>query len=220
MKKLLGYFLCVMLLVFGFAPSAWTDSFTLQGVNYPSQISADVDFNYSYVGDNSYADGTFNISITNTSSITSSLTAFAWNIPESVGISGASSFGNPTGWGFVVSNDGINTPGQFGKFDSAGITGPNFNGGNVADGIPQGSTFNFEFGIKGSGLDLSASDFLNTLSAPGPGQSNPQNFIARFQGLPDGGSDVAVVPEPTTIVLLGFGMVGLLGFGRKRFKKK
>jgi hypothetical protein len=220
MKKLLGCFLCVMLLVFGFTPTAWTLSFDLQGVNYPSQISALVDFNYSYVGDNAYADGTFNISITNTSSIASSLTAFAWNIPEGVGISGFSSFGNPPNWGGILTDDGINTPGQFGKFDIAGITGPNFNGGNVADGIPMGSTFNFEFGLSGSGLDLLASDFLNTFSAAEPGNYDPQYFIARFQGIgPCDLSDVGVVPEPATILLLGSGLAGLAGFGRKRFKK-
>jgi hypothetical protein len=32
-------------------------------------------------------------------------------------------------------------------------------------------------------------------------------------------SDVAPVPEPSTIVLMGLGLVGLAGFGRKKFKK-
>ena len=27
------------------------------------------------------------------------------------------------------------------------------------------------------------------------------------------------VPEPGTILLLGFGLIGLVGFGRKKFKK-
>ena len=35
-----------------------------------------------------------------------------------------------------------------------------------------------------------------------------------------GGPEVSPVPEPTTLVLLGAGLVGLVGVGRKKFFKK
>ena len=36
----------------------------------------------------------------------------------------------------------------------------------------------------------------------------------------DGGSGLNPVPEPTTLMLLGSGLVGLAGYGRKKFFKK
>jgi hypothetical protein len=39
------------------------------------------------------------------------------------------------------------------------------------------------------------------------------NFVNAFQ---EGGAELSTVPEPTTIVLLGSGLVGLAGFLRRR----
>jgi len=34
-----------------------------------------------------------------------------------------------------------------------------------------------------------------------------------------GGNGASAVPEPATLILLGSGLVGLAGYGRKKFKK-
>jgi hypothetical protein len=195
--------------------------FDLKGVN-DSNLSAHVDFDYTP------STGTISIDIKNTSLFGGGpdprLTAFAFNVPEPV--TGVSNFSGSSGWGAFFNEDSINTPGKFGYFDIAGITGPNFNGGNANDGIARNSTYSFNFVLTGSGLEgLQASDFLNQYSADPKNKEDEQYFIARFQrtGANGNGSDVAVptgspVPEPATMLLLGTGLAGLAGF-RKKLKK-
>lgn len=153
------------------------------------------------------------------------LTSFAFNSPTKV--TGIDTFTSSNdGWSYSYSPGNINTPGQFGLFDIAGLTGPDFNGGSPNDGIPRGQTFSFSFTLQGTDLgSLSEMSFLSLLSDLGQrGNPDPQYFIGRFQqtGQDGEGSDVATpsnlvpVPEPGTMVLLGAGLLGLAIFGKRR----
>jgi hypothetical protein len=207
----------VVLVLIVMAPTVWASpmGFNLGGVT-DGDLTAHVEFAYDETN------GTINIDITNTSSFYDPrLTAFAFNVPDEV--TGILSFAGPDGWDYLFAPDNINTPGQYGFFGLAAISGPNFNGGKPNDGIAPGSTFSFEFVLTGTQLGLlDELDFLTLLSFDGLGSpdENEQFFIARFQQTgPFGeGSDVAIVPIPSTLLLLGSGLMGFVGL-RRKFKK-
>ncbi len=206
---------------------AWAEpvTFELVGVNDQS-LMASVTFGYNPTI------GTISIAIENLSLIPPNtdprITSFAFNTPVEVsGVLEASSQ-LPDGWTISYSPDDINTPGNYGRFDLAGITGPDFQGGSPNSGIPAGSEFHFEIVLSGTNLGtLTEERFLELISADEPGNTSSQYFIARFQrtGIDGEGSDVgtpsgpptpAPVPEPATLLLLGVRLVGLAGLRRKK----
>ncbi|MDY6851192.1 MAG: hypothetical protein SV487_03820 [Thermodesulfobacteriota bacterium] len=218
----------VCALFFSTAP-VWASPiyYNLTGVSFPAYISADVSMNYDPLA------AALTVSVTNTSSADqSSITAFAFNVPGNIqGISDFSMTPNPgveDYWSDLYNLDDINTPGQFGWFDVAGITKNKFISGFVEKGIFQGATFIFTFIFAGDGLDSLATSDFDIPSYETNENDDLQPVIVRFQGIgPDDDSDVAIpggapptstnVPLPGAFWLLGSGLLGLIGLGRKRF---
>jgi hypothetical protein len=208
-----------ILLVFGvlFSGSAYATitsvSFDLYGVNYAG-IETKVDFSYDGVNKAT-------ITLDNTSSINSILTAFAFNVPSNVIGASLSYTGVDAGtWALAFSPDNIDLPQPFGLFDVGAYTVPLFKGGDPKNGIYEGDDATFYLTFAGSGLDsLTANSFFSLLSYEEKQNDYPVNFIARYQGVGLGreGSDVGVVvPEPSTFVLLGMGIAGMAFLSRRK----
>ena len=193
---------------------------------------------------------TINLTLTNTSPAANGgfLTAFAFNNPGdqitgvTLSIAPASMdslLGGPT------FNNTINAQ-PYGDFDigvGVGDNGANpwQGGGNPNDGIPVGSTFNFQFSLTGTDLNTlteasfqaeRSDDYNGSHGDFAPlvdGIQGPWN-VARFRGFEDGGSDkvpgagpgetVTTVPEPQSLLLMAVGL-GILSFYiRRRFTLK
>jgi len=195
--------------VMGLAVAASADSIQIQGdMANSSEGLADytglIDWSFPGVGNT----GTVAISLTNQSAVGGFITAFVFNVDSadtnlSISLTSASN-GN---FSELLGADA----GPFGgPYDGGASIGGGFlGGGSPSGGIAVGDTATFVFSITANDAgSLSALSFLD-----GP---SPFNFIVRFRGLDDGGSDMVpgtLVPAPGAIALLA--AAGLIGRRRR-----
>lgn len=158
-----------------------------------SNFSATLD--YAYQGGN---EGRLNIRMTNTTpmDVGGFLTGFLFNVDSGdpfaviALVTGAQNF-----------NDGAGDSGNpFGSsYDGGARVGNGWEGGgNPSQGLAIGATGDFGFRVTASDASaLTASSFIN-----GPYRFD---FVVRFRGLNDGGSDKVPVPAPGAAALLALG---------------
>ncbi len=161
-------------------------------------FSASIEYNY-LSGDQ----GQLLLDLTNTSDPANGgyITAFVFNIDAS-GPRSAALVESSRPAMVDLSSDGRDAS-PFGWFDAgAGIGGQFLGGGNPSGGVAVGHTGFFEFLVTSEAAHaLTASSFVS-----GP---NEYDFVVRFRGFADGGSDKVPVPAPGSMALLGLGALSI-----------
>lgn len=195
LKKILG--VAVVVILAGFASfSTKADSISVAGVNYsltqvaPGQVDLTVD-------------------TTGASTSTPVLTSFSIQFTGATGatIDSATSSGNIGTWSFIGNDP--NNPDVPGSSTNCNTKSGSanffcFQGGPLAVG-GAGDIYTFEFDVTGTFDTTSHIQFFQ-----GTALAVSQDIGVGTPGTPN-------VPEPSSLSMLGFGALGLLGFVRKRF---
>ena len=175
---------------------------------------------YFYDNSNS-AIGQLVVNLTNTTPVGGGyLTGFLMNNPDPITSITGFSAPNATWQQLNLTNNGL-SGNPFGDFDFGAALGGGFlGGGSPNNGIAVSSTGTFTFAFAGSALNnLTTLSFVQALSTDPSSAYGPEFFLARFRGIDFGaGSDkvpAVVVPLPGTLLLLGSGILGLMGFRKK-----
>ena len=210
-KKITGIIIVILFLCVSIQPSF--ASVLISGDGTWGDFTGSLTYNA-----NSTTSARLSVALMNTSPIANGgfLTGFVFNNPANLitGIT-CTSFTNTKFQLLGLSDNGISAS-PYGGFDMGAALGGNFlGGGNPNFGISVNDTAEFIFYLAGNSLNtLNESSFINELS-----DGSNEFFLARFRGFNNGQSNKTptdVVPEPATMSLLGMGLLGLLGFRKKK----